>query len=36
MIQRVLVCFGDSWPEGAELGNGLRYGEILRDRMAFD
>lgn len=36
MTQRVLVCFGDSWPEGAELGAGLRYGEILRDRMGFD
>lgn len=36
MIQRVLVCFGDSWPEGAELGDGLRYGEILRDRLQFD
>lgn len=33
---KTLVCFGDSWPEGAELGNGLRYGEILRDRMSFD
>ena len=36
MTKSVLVCFGDSWPEGAELGNGRRYGEILRDRMGFD
>ena len=36
MTWRVLVCFGDSWPEGAELGSGLRSGEILRERMRFD
>lgn len=36
-MKKVLVTFGDSWPEGAELGNnGLRYGEILKDRMLFD
>ena len=35
-MNRVLLTLGDSWPEGAELGNGLRYGEILRDRMQFD
>jgi hypothetical protein len=33
---RVLITFGDSWPEGAELGNGLRYGEILRDQLSYD
>lgn len=36
-MKKVLVTFGDSWPEGAELGNnGLRYGEILKDSMLFD
>ena len=35
-MTRVLLTLGDSWPEGAELGNGLRYGEILRDRMRYD
>jgi lysophospholipase L1-like esterase len=35
-VTRVLLTLGDSWPEGAELGNGLRYGEILRDRMQYD
>jgi lysophospholipase L1-like esterase len=35
-MTRVLLTLGDSWPEGAELGNGLRYGEILRDRMNYD
>jgi len=35
-MTRVLITLGDSWPEGAELGSGLRYGEILRDRMNYD
>jgi hypothetical protein len=35
-MTRVLLTLGDSWPEGAELGNGSRYGEILRDRMSYD
>lgn len=36
-MTKVLVTFGDSWPEGAELGDtGPRYGEIMRDRMGFD
>jgi hypothetical protein len=35
-MKQVLVTFGDSWPKGAELGNGKRYGEILLDQMAFD
>ena len=33
---RVLITLGDSWPEGAELGDGRRYGEILHDVMQFD
>lgn len=33
---RVLITLGDSWPEGAELGSGRRYGEILHDKLAFD
>lgn len=32
----VLLTLGDSWPEGAELGNGRRYGEILQQDMGFD
>jgi hypothetical protein len=35
-MSQVLITLGDSWPEGAELGNGLRYGEILRDRMKYN
>lgn len=35
-MKRVLITLGDSWPEGAELGNGLRYGEILFKEMQFD
>lgn len=31
-----LITLGDSWPEGAELGNGRRYGEILHEQMGFD
>lgn len=35
-MKRVLLTLGDSWPEGAELGNGRRYGEILFEEMQFD
>jgi len=35
-MPRVLLTLGDSWPEGAELGHGLRYGEILRNSMNYD
>jgi lysophospholipase L1-like esterase len=35
-MSRVLITLGDSWPEGAELGNGLRYGELLRNQMNYD
>lgn len=31
-----LITLGDSWPEGAELGNGRRYGELLHEQMEFD
>jgi hypothetical protein len=34
--RKILVTLGDSWPCGAELGNGRRYGEILRDELMFD
>lgn len=36
VMTKVLVTFGDSWPEGAELGNGRRYGEILSEDYGFD
>lgn len=35
-MTRVLITLGDSWPEGAELGNGLRYGELLRDQLSYN
>jgi lysophospholipase L1-like esterase len=35
-MTRILLTLGDSWPEGAELGAGRRYGEILKDTMGFD
>lgn len=35
-MKRVLITLGDSWPEGAELGDGRRYGEILFEEMQFD
>lgn len=36
-MTKVLITFGDSWPEGAELGNtGRRYGEILSQDYGFD
>lgn len=37
-MHRVLLTFGDSWPQGGELkfDDGERpYGELLRDRMGF-
>jgi lysophospholipase L1-like esterase len=35
-MSRVLITLGDSWPEGAELGNGRRYGELLHEQMPYD
>lgn len=35
-MERVLITLGDSWPQGGELGNGRRYGEILRDRLNYE
>jgi len=35
-MSRVLITLGDSWPEGAELGSGLRYGELLHKQMQYD
>ena len=35
-MTKVLATFGDSWPEGAELGDGRRYGEILSEDYNFD
>lgn len=35
-MSRVLITLGDSWPAGAELGSGRRYGEILRDELGYD
>ena len=35
-MKKILLTLGDSWPEGAELGSGKRYGEILQDAMGFD
>ena len=32
----VIATFGDSWPEGAELGSGKRYGDILKETYGFD
>lgn len=36
VMTRVLITFGDSWPEGAELGNGRCYGKILAQDYNFD
>ena len=36
MTNRTLITLGDSWPEGAELGHGRRYGELLQDSLSFD
>lgn len=35
-MKKILITLGDSWPEGAELGSGRRYGEILFEEMQFD
>lgn len=35
-MTKVLITFGDSWPAGAELGDGRRYGEILSQDYNFD
>ena len=35
-MKQILITLGDSWPEGAELGAGRRYGEILFEEMQFD
>ena len=35
-MKKVLLTLGDSWPEGVELGDGRRYGEILKEQMGFD
>jgi hypothetical protein len=35
-MKKVLLTLGDSWPEGAELGSGKRYGELLQEQMSFD
>ena len=35
-MKTVLLTFGDSWPQGVELGDGKRYGEILQEQMKFD
>lgn len=35
-MTKTLLTLGDSWPEGAELGHGERYGDILRRRLGFD
>lgn len=35
-MSKVLITLGDSWPEGAELGNGRRYGELLHEQMQYD
>lgn len=33
---KTIITLGDSWPEGAELGNGLRYGDILKDVLNYE
>lgn len=35
-MTKTLLTLGDSWPEGAELESGERYGDILCRRMGFD
>lgn len=35
-MSRVLITFGDSWPGGAEIGQGSPYGKILSDTYGFD
>jgi hypothetical protein len=35
-MRKVLLTFGDSWPEGGELGDGRPYGDILKDIGCYD
>jgi len=35
-MRKVLLTFGDSWPEGGELGPGRPYGDILKDIGSYD
>jgi len=35
-MRKVLLTFGDSWPQGGELGPGRPYGEILKDIGEYD
>ncbi len=35
-MRKVLLTFGDSWPQGGELGPGRPYGEILKDIGSYD
>jgi hypothetical protein len=35
-MRKVLLTFGDSWPEGGELGPGRPYGDILKDIGCYD
>jgi hypothetical protein len=34
-MRKVLITLGDSWPIGAELGTGQRYGERLAQQMQY-
>jgi hypothetical protein len=36
MSKKILATFGDSWPEGAGIGSGRRYGETLAELMQVD
>jgi lysophospholipase L1-like esterase len=36
MSKKILATFGDSWPEGAGIGSGRRYGETLAGLMQVD
>jgi hypothetical protein len=35
-MRKVLLTFGDSWPQGGELGPGHPYGELLKDIGNYD
>jgi lysophospholipase L1-like esterase len=35
-MKKVLLTLGDSWPEGAELNGGQRYGQLLQTALAYD
>jgi hypothetical protein len=35
-MRKVLLTFGDSWPQGGELGPGRPYGDILKDIGNYD